>query len=232
MRYFSCLHKINISSVQKTRYFVSKKPGTTDISVYVPDFIGLHNSEQFPGPEPWRGLLKGHGPPVCGMEKAQSFRPESNITAVVQEAVFPVPHQWQTVMGKLTANLMGAARDELYAHKAQAVLSSKAAIVQLCLLHSLGGGQGDIAFALGLVAIHKVFKAALIEGSAVDHGQIALSKVSLPYLPGKLRCRITATGQHHKAADHPVKAVDSAHIGSFVAQFIAHKLRQASGLIG
>ena len=114
----------------------------------------MHNSKDIPGPLCRGRLCKGHGPPVRRVGKAQLLRPEGNVTAIVQETIFPVPYQRQVVVGKLAAYLMGAACDEFNTDKAQAIPADKAVIIQPSLLHPLGWGLGYIAFALGLVAVH------------------------------------------------------------------------------
>ena len=159
------------------------------------------------------------------------LRPEGNITAIIQQAVLSVTYKRQAVVGKLTADLMCAPGNKLYTHQTQPVLAVKATIIQLRLLHSFTGYVSDIAFAFGLVAVHKVFKAAFIGRAAMDHSQIALAEVPFPYLAGELRCRISAPGKHHKSADYPVKPVHRAYIGKLITQPEPHKLRQAPGLI-
>lgn len=166
------------------------------------------------------------------MGEGKLLRPEGYITAILQKTVLSVSHKGQPVVGKLASDLMSAAGDKLYPHKTETFFSAQTAVVQSGLLYAFGGSVGNIAFSLSLVAVHQVFKAALIGCFAMNHRQIALTEVSFPYLPGKLRRRIGTAPQHHKPAYHTVKPVDCTHIGTLIPQLLSHKLRQTTGLVG
>ena len=156
--------------------------------------------------------------------------PEGDGTAVLNEAVFPVPYQGQAPGGKLAADLVGAAGDEPDLYQAQALRPPQGLIAQYGLLHPLAGGVGHIGLALSLVPGQKVHHLAPLSGLAVDHSQIVLVKAALPDLAGQRRGRSRVPGQHHQPADHPVQPVYRADVPG--AQLRPQQLRQTAGLVG
>jgi len=194
--------------------------------------FGLHNVKHVPGPFIRWSKLKPHFFSVYRMEEAYALRPEGNITVIVKKAVFPVPHQRETVVRKLAAYLMGTACDKVYSDKAETIFLSKSIKLKLRPLYTFCGSIGYIAFALGLVPQHKIIEKALFFCTSMYYGQIFLVKAAFPYLTRQLRCGALRPGQQHKAADHPVQPVHRAYIGLFVTQLSTHKRRHSAGVIG
>lgn len=186
--------------------------------------------ELVPGEFIGRGSGEGQGLAGFGVIEAKQAGPEGDLAVVLVGAVLAVAYQGEVPGGELTADLVGAAGDELDADLGKVGSLVKYLIMEDGFLDILAGLRDHIGLAFGLVPGQQVHQGAGgFGGGAVEDGGVFLVEDAVPDLLTQVRCGPLGPGQDHQAGNHPVQPVDGAEI--LLPQGLAAQVRHAAGLV-
>lgn len=108
---------------------------------------------------------------------------------------------------------MGAPGDQLNFHPAHGIRSMDCLIMQDGFLYAFSGFRNYNCHLPRLIPEKQVPQCTrLFPGAAVEHRKVFLLKIPFPHLPGKLRCCLGISRQHHQPGNNPVQPVNRAKI--------------------
>ena len=171
-----------------------------------------------------------------GMVKGEQAGPEGDALHIPGlGAVFEIPRQRKLPGGKLTADLVGAAGQQLDAHQGEILPGRHQTVPQHRLPHAFARLGGHIGAPLGPVAGQQIPKFPFGGGrGALHHGQILLLEVTVGDLGGEQLSGHPGAGNYHHAADHLVQPMHRAQTGVLVfpVHLAAQQVQQPARLVG